>query len=624
MKLSLMLMASSFVVSIATGCGTSSATRDAAPNLVDGLPRSVDAVPLPGPDAAFADACVATCGPAVCGDDGCGGSCGTCSGDDYCGGGGQAGQCGSGAIAAYPGVTPIEIDTGAVLGLRVANDERHVMLQRTESADLNGGELAVVTIDGAGHGTATTLTTKVEFRNGIPQADFTDDSSALYFIDIANTSKLTVAAADGSNLHVVATGGIQAMAALGDILVYVVAAQNDFDDEMFAMSLPDGQPVPLATGFVPQIYGSATGRAVFAVDDTGSALHELVQTDTGVATPLASSGDVVSGVWSPDGAHLAYWFGFGENAVTIRLIDADGSNDTLLTSTSPGGFPPVFSPDGTVVAYSLSTGANSYEVIFRTIATGSNVIATVPTGSYPSPPTSFSPDGGVFAMLGAGPSFALASTTQNGAFVDTATLPLFGFGATICQFTTDGDFAATPSDSRTLLVVPTHGGAVVTPNVPIDEPGFYEPVASQPGLLAFSSTNPTEDGIAGSVELIDTDGSGTAMALPGTVLPASTNVQEYHLLYSGWQGTDDGLGQENSPFTWGWLGSEIVYQTDRDGTLPWFDLVAATDTIGTVGVIAPGTNLWAVRTGSAPTRVVFGRNSVGGTWWSPLPQTPGR
>lgn len=55
-----------------------------------------------------------------------------------------------------------------------------------------------------------------------------------------------------------------------------------------------------------------------------------------------------------------------------------------------------------------------------------------------------------------------------------------------------------------------------------------------------------------------------------------------------------------------------------------FDVVAATDDASTIGVIAAGAELWAVRDTATPTRVFFTHTAHDGVWMTPLPQTPGR
>jgi hypothetical protein len=54
------------------------------------------------------------------------------------------------------------------------------------------------------------------------------------------------------------------------------------------------------------------------------------------------------------------------------------------------------------------------------------------------------------------------------------------------------------------------------------------------------------------------------------------------------------------------------------------DVIAATDDVATVGVIAPDAEVWAVRDGVTPGRVFFTHTASDGVWMSALPQTPGR
>ena len=177
---------------------------------------------------------------------------------------------------------------------------------------------------------------------------------------------------------------------------------------------------------------------------------------------------------------------------------------------------------------------------------------------------------------------------------------------------------------RAVSVSPTAGGAATTLAVPVDDLPFYEPVATTPRLLAFTLTTASESGIPGSVVLFPTDGSGAATTLPGSVLPAFTQQELWHSQPPlGWAGADSGGGQVAEPFSWGWLGSEVVYETDR-GATGGFDLVAATDDVGTVGVIAPGALVWTVRDVGTPTRTFFTRTGENGVWFSPVPQTAGR
>jgi hypothetical protein len=585
-----------------------------------------------------ADACTPTCGSNTCGPDGCGGTCGTCTGGAWCGGGGTPGQCGSGtAIPPYPGVTPTQIDTGPAVGLHASPDERHVLVQRSVVTSgpnaYSQGALAVVTLSASGaSGSATELTSAVPFTNGVPHADFSADSAGLYFIDVSTTpNKLVAAASDGSGAHTLATGIVQSTAVAGNTLVYMLdAADQGGDRPVYAATLPSGAPVQLvAAGSInyPTAEISPTGTAVLVLDESQT-VHELVQTATGAATPFGPSGpqSLFGWAFSPDGARLAYWTAANPSGWALRVIKTDGTGDAALAGLTWAD--PAFSPDSQHVAYTtLDASAHVAQVTVHSFAGAPDLSIPVTTAHFWSALT-YSPDGTLLVMSSSDGTLAVAPVAPGASFTVVAT----GLAGALdlpfppAAITNAHDYVAAPVSSRVLTVVPTAGGAAHSASVPVDEVAFYEPVASRPGLLAFTSTSVTQEGIPGSVALVATDGTGTATMLPGSVLPAFTAAQAVHLDAFGWVGTDSGGGQVSEPWPWGWLGSEIVYETDRSQVVPGaLDVVAATDDgAGTIGVIAPGANEWTVRGGTTPTRVFFSRASENGVWWSPLPQTPGR
>ena len=179
---------------------------------------------------------------------------------------------------------------------------------------------------------------------------------------------------------------------------------------------------------------------------------------------------------------------------------------------------------------------------------------------------------------------------------------------------------------RSVRVTATSGLSSQILSLPVDDPPFFEPVVTNPGLLVFTHPTGTQTGVLGKVALYPTSGSGAPVVLPGDVLPAFVSTQIGHLPISGWQGQDRGLGQVAQPFTWGWFGSEIVYEA-RTVAMAGLDLVAATDDVATVGVIAGAAEVWAVRDAPKPKRVFFthaAHAAHDGVWTSRLPQTPGR
>jgi hypothetical protein len=369
-----------------------------------------------------------------------------------------------------------------------------------------------------------------------------------------------------------------------------------------------------------------TGTAVMANVEGSMAGYSLIQTATGASAPVAKGAYLTGWAWSPDGAHLAYWVLGSGNTWTLSVVNADGSGDATLSANDLTY--PAFSPDGRFVAYGTAdaTGLQLAGVTVHPLGGGADVVVTA-SAMHSWSALAFSPDGTLLLLTSDDGAIAVAAPDHAGPFAVLATnvVPDNALQKSPLEVgaVASGSLAVLRG-SRTLSVLPIAGGPGHDVAVPVDDLPFYEPVASSPQLLAFTSTTTTQSGIPGSVVLLPTDGSGTPATLPGQVLPALINWQLDHSAPVHWQQAGDTTSPE--PFTWGWLGSEIVYETDR-GVLAdplAFDVVAATDSAGTVGVIAPGAYVWAVRDGATPTGLFFTRPSQNGIWWSTLPQTPGR
>ena len=448
--------------------------------------------------------CTPSCGSAVCGDDGCGGSCGACAASEWCGGGGVAGRCGSSsAIAPYPGVTPVQIDTGPAEGLLVASDEVHIMVQRTEVTTgtyaFLQGALDVVTIGASGVGTSRPLTTATWLDNGSPQAAFTSDGTLLYFVDASTTPwRLVSGSSDGTSLRTIVTGTVQNTIVQGTTLAYILdAADGSGAQSVFAVSLPGGAPVQLVAPSqdIPRFSLNATGTAVI-VADGGTENFTLVQTATGVATPFPAA--TLATQFSPDGSHVAYWSEpSSSSGFTVQLMASDGTGNTTIATGAVAY--PVFSPDGKTLACGT---ASAFEV--RTVASGATVTLTVPTGHTWIEAT-YSADGALLLIGSSDGALAAAPVASSGSFTILATdmvsqeveIPPFPIALTQAH-----DEIAVTVPSRHVSVLKTSGGTAQTLSVPVDDPPFFEEVSTTPELLAFTSTNVTEDGVPGSIRAL--------------------------------------------------------------------------------------------------------------------------
>jgi len=161
--------------------------------------------------------------------------------------------------------------------------------------------------------------------------------------------------------------------------------------------------------------------------------------------------------WSPDGSTLAYQG--GENDPDrLRLVDADGANDRLLTlvGNANHGVGPVWSPSGEYIAYQrlISGTGERHRVVLVNVADGSETIIEPPETAGPNGPrcwypysVTWSPDGTTLLYsawnqcgLGTSPTGVLAVR------VDTLGAPVLG--------------AVTPTDVTVLTETSSLDGSV--------------------------------------------------------------------------------------------------------------------------------------------------------------------
>lgn len=153
----------------------------------------------------------------------------------------------------------------------------------------------------------------------------------------------------------------------------------------FEESAPQWSPDGTRIAFI-RWYDPGTSLCVIGVDGTG--FRVLVPEFDGWGQ-LA---------WSPDGSTLAY---YGGRAQSIHLVEADGSNDRVLTGlpSVPEGHPPTWmptwSPDGSRIAF---TSKDLWSI--RTDGTDLTRITDLPEGEFGFDP-SWSPDGtGILFSIG--------------------------------------------------------------------------------------------------------------------------------------------------------------------------------------------------------------------------------
>jgi dipeptidyl aminopeptidase/acylaminoacyl peptidase len=127
--------------------------------------------------------------------------------------------------------------------------------------------------------------------------------------------------------------------------------------------------------------------------DTSSTPVTIYSVSTGELRQLGSVRAALI-TWSPDGSTLAYQGGENDSD-ELRLVDADGTNERLLTHVGRAlhGVGPVWSPTGERIAYQrlLNWGGERHEVVLVNVADGNETVIGPPETDGPNGPESWYP-----------------------------------------------------------------------------------------------------------------------------------------------------------------------------------------------------------------------------------------
>ena len=166
--------------------------------------------------------------------------------------------------------------------------------------------------------------------------------------------------------------------------------------------------VPTPSAAVRQVIGSASsgefaylngprwspdGTRLAVINATGGL--SILKADGSGERVISDKLDFFSPSWSPDGRRLAFYRGvdpaerFKDRPCTIRawVIDADGTHERRLEPIGDGcDYAPVWSPDGTRLAYSLiPSGPASTGLSFRlsiVMVDGGGPVVTLPDTKF--------------------------------------------------------------------------------------------------------------------------------------------------------------------------------------------------------------------------------------------------
>jgi Tol biopolymer transport system component len=132
-----------------------------------------------------------------------------------------------------------------------------------------------------------------------------------------------------------------------------------------------------------------TGRIVYAHEDD---IYTMDANGTNVIRLTTDPAPDFDPVWSPDGTQIAFRSHRHVNGdVEVYVMDADGSNQTNLTNDPASDYSPAWSPDGTQIAFASNRDGDPNEIYVINVD-GSNARRVTDNPGIDEYPT-WSPDG---------------------------------------------------------------------------------------------------------------------------------------------------------------------------------------------------------------------------------------
>jgi len=170
-----------------------------------------------------------------------------------------------------------------------------------------------------------------------------------------------------------------------------------------------GKPIEIASyNYFPLTISPDGSRAIATVGDSHGARLWMIDLTTGVASPFTfGKGLVLGAVWSPDGSRIVYAAVPGEGAqstgpesLLVKKADGGSPPQKIATLNTSWEAPPTsWSPDGSVVAYSIQSGeTNSFDIGILSMS-GDHKVKLLVHGPANEELGAFSPDGKWLAYL---------------------------------------------------------------------------------------------------------------------------------------------------------------------------------------------------------------------------------
>ncbi|WP_119067671.1 SH3 domain-containing protein [Aggregatilinea lenta] len=295
------------------------------------------------------------------------------------------------------------------------------------------------------------------------------------------------------------------------------------------------------------------GQIAFTSTQEGSA--DVIVTDAGgfSATIIAATNAIeFKPAWSPDGAWIAY-YATNEDGVALMIADPLGTSSAQIGQIydeRSNSHAPVFSPDGTRIAYSTvsSLADSATSELFSVRTDGTDPIQYTADGAIALAP-SWSPDG----------QWLVFSSTR----ADTFDLwAMRANGAGIAQLTRGADMEYTPQWSPRSATLPAATGTPAEPAV-TTVPGEAELLLIyDAGVPMFTLKNQS----SAALNLLPVSFSGAGVVVPATIWSTEFLASPLNAFKAGgclqmWQ---FGLPQQDAPAECGdsrqgWISEETGF-----------------------------------------------------------------